>query len=206
VATHELTVAQFQKFRSDHKYDARFAPKRKCSVTAVSWYDAVAYCNWLSEQEGLQRCYEPNGKGEYAEGMKIPPDYLQRTGYRLPTEQEWAFMCRAGTTSTYGFGEPVKLLTKYAWWRGNAEFRVRRVGLKLPNALGVFDMHGNVYEWCHTLYQRDQSGMVVKNADRCVLRGGMFIFQPSLVRSATRYTNIPGTRAPTVSVRRELTP
>jgi formylglycine-generating enzyme required for sulfatase activity len=117
VATHEVTVAQFQRFRSDHEHDAKFARKLDCPVNMVSWFDAVTYCNWLSQQDGIphdQWCYEPNAQGNYAIGMKIPADFLERTGYRLPTREEWEFVCRGGTTSNYGFGEPLELVTKYA--------------------------------------------------------------------------------------------
>ncbi|MDA1166238.1 MAG: SUMF1/EgtB/PvdO family nonheme iron enzyme, partial [Planctomycetota bacterium] len=186
VATHEVTVAQFQKFRIDHKHYAQSAPKPDCPVNNVSWYDAVAYCNWLSEQAGLQRCYEPNDKGEYAGGMKIAADFLERSGYRLPTGEEWEFVCRAGTTSSYGFGEPVELLTKYGWYVGNAENQSWPVGVKLPNALGVFDMHGNVWEWGHSLFspQAGQTDVEVQTADSRLLRGGSFNNHSSYVRSA----------------------
>jgi formylglycine-generating enzyme required for sulfatase activity len=203
IATHEVTVAQFQKFRSDHKHDAPFAPKPHCPVNMVSWYDAVAYCNWLSEQEGLQRCYEPNDKSEYAEGMKIPADYLERTGYRLPTDEEWAFMCRAGTTSSYGFGEPVELLTEYGWYVSIADSHSWSVGVKLPNALGVFDMHGNATEWCHNLYspQAGQTDDAVRNNDGRLLRGGSFLGHTSVVRSAFRNFYQPSDRLDNIGFR-----
>ena len=189
VATHEVTVEQFQKYRSNHKYDAQNAPKSDCPVNMVSWYDAVAYCNWLSEQEGLQRCYEPNDKGEYAEGMRLPADYLERTGYRLPTDEEWEFVCRAGTTSTYGFGDPVELLASYGWYLSNAQAHSWSVGVKKPNALGLFDTHGNASEWCNGLYspQAGQADDAVKNSDRRLLRGGSFDDLTSDVCSADRY-------------------
>jgi formylglycine-generating enzyme required for sulfatase activity len=196
VATHEVTVAQFQKFRSDYQHDARYVPQTDCPANDVNWYDAVAYCNWLTDEENknrakddlLEKCYEPNEKGEYTAGMTIPADYLQRGGYRLPTEEEWAFVCRAGTTSTYGFGESVELLTKYGWYVSNAESHSWPVGVKLPNALGVFDMHGNAIEWCHSLYsdQAGQTDLEVKTADRRLLRGGSFGNHSSDVRSAYR--------------------
>jgi hypothetical protein len=200
VSTHEVTVAQFQKFRSDHKHLAQYAPKPDCPVNGVSWYDAVAYCNWLSKQEGIpkdQWCYERNDKGEYAEGMKIPADYLERSGYRLPTDEEWKFVCRANSTSSYGFGEPSELLASYAWYLDNSKNLSWPVGTRLPNALGMFDMHGNAYEWCHNLYSAVQSrsaDVSVKDADRRVLRGGSFDYRSSGVRSAYRNYNQPTNR------------
>ena len=195
VATHEVTVAQFQRFRSDHKHDGRYSPQPDCPVNAVSWYDAVAYCNWLSDQEELQRCYEPNDKGEYSEGMKIAADYLERTGYRLPTEKEWEFVCRAGTTSSFGFGEPVELLTKYVWYASNAESHMWPVGVKMPNSMGLCDMHGNAFEWCHNLHSpfAGQSDTVVRDSDARVSRGGAYHDSASFVRWDFRYNPVPPT-------------
>lgn len=196
VASHEITVEQFQKLRSDHKHDARYAQQADDPVNLVAWYDAVAYCNWLNEQEGIpkdQWCYEPNDRGEYAEGMKIAADFLSRTGYRLPTDEEREFMCRAGTTSTYGFGEPVELLRSYAWYSDNSESKLWSVGMKLPNPYGAFDMHGNAWEWCHSLYSppAGQTDGVVRTANSRTMRGGSFFDPPSNVRSAYRFTYEP---------------
>ena len=199
VATQEVTVKQFQKFRSDYKPEAQYAPQPDCPANLVSWYDAVAYCNWLNEQESIpkdQWCYEPNDKGEYAEGMKIDADFLSRNGYRLPTEEEWECMCRAGTTSTYGFGEPLELLRQYAWFKNNSENHLWSVGVKLPNRYGAFDMHGNAWEWSHSLYdsQAVQTNVHVVNSGRRELRGGSFYDYPQLVRSANRKNYQPDFR------------
>jgi eukaryotic-like serine/threonine-protein kinase len=197
VASHEVTVKQFQKFRRDYQHHVDNAPQPDCPVNGVSWYDAVAYCNWLNEQEDIpqdQWCYEPNDKGEYAEGMKIATDFLSRTGYRLPTDEEWEFLCRAETTSSYGFGEPVELLRSYAWYMANSESQSWSVGMKLPNRYGAFDMHGNADEWLHNLHSPPADQADVEGGGWRVLRGGSFYFQASLVRSAYRTTIQPDLR------------
>jgi formylglycine-generating enzyme required for sulfatase activity len=199
VAAHEVTVAQFQQFRKDHQHDPTSAPQPDCPVNRVSWFDSVAYCNWLCEKEGIpkdQWCYESNDKGEYAEGMKIPADFLQRTGYRLPTEAEWEYACRARTTTGYSFGEPEELVSRYAWFVSNSQARTSPVGLLRPNGLGLFDMHGNAWEWSHDSWESkgNDAVEVVKNQQVRVLRGVAFVATPGNVRSALRLSSLPVTR------------
>jgi formylglycine-generating enzyme required for sulfatase activity len=146
IASKEVTLEQFLKCRKGHKgyFQARDGP-----VDSVTWYEAAAYCNWLSKREGIpkeQWCYEPNEKGEYAEGMKLAPGCLRRAGYRLPTEWEWEYACRAGADTAFSFGEAEEILVKYAWHLHNSFGRPQPVGLLKPNDLGLFDMHGNVWE------------------------------------------------------------
>jgi formylglycine-generating enzyme required for sulfatase activity len=152
LAATEVTVAQFLAFRPKHPVDPSVAPTRDCPVSQVSWYDAVAYCNYLSERDGIakdQWCYErtPDGLWEFV------PDYRKRTGYRLPTEDEWIGACRAGARTQFGFGEAdEELVSQYAWWLRNAHAagvqRCFPVASLKPNDWGLFDMHGNVQEWC----------------------------------------------------------
>jgi formylglycine-generating enzyme required for sulfatase activity len=139
--------------------------------------------------------------------MKMAADYLRRTGYRLPTEAEWEFACRAGAETGYSFGEPEDLLGKYAWYSGNALSRSQPVGTLRPNDLGLFDMHGNVSEWVQDrvkAYIKTEGGKAAKDLedifdinskDYRVSRGGSFYVHTSLVRSAKRYSGAPATRS-----------
>ena len=117
----------------------------------MTWYGAAGYCNWLSKQEGLPEdewCYAPDERGQYIHGMKMMSNWEARTGFRLPTAVEWEYACRAGAVTTYSFGEPRELLEQYAWYTKNSPARSNPVGTKKPNDLGLFDLHGNLYEWC----------------------------------------------------------
>ena len=93
-------------------------------------------------------CYEPHEKGEYGPGMKAKDKYLELSGYRLPTEAEWEYACRAGTVTSRYYGETEELLKHYGWYAKNAELRTWPVGSKKPNDWGLFDLHGNIYCWC----------------------------------------------------------
>ena len=173
----------------------------------VTWYDSAGYCNWLSEQEGIpkeQWCYLPNEAGQYADGMKLASNSLERTGYRLPTEAEWEYACRASAEALFSFGEAGDLISKYSWNLGNSPTRTQSVGKLRPNDLGLFDMHGNVWEWCQNIYKPhamgenatpdiDDDSDVRNNVGR-MLRGGGFESRASSGRLAYRRTYVPTDR------------
>lgn len=124
-------------------------------IIGISWYDATAYCEWLREKTG--------------------------ENYGLPTEKEWEYSCRAGTKTEWSFGDDEKKLEKYAWYDENSNGTTHEVGKKLPNPWGLYDMHGNVWEWCEDWYYEDQDGKV--------LRGGSWDNFAYDVRSANRLRN-----------------
>jgi serine/threonine protein kinase/formylglycine-generating enzyme required for sulfatase activity len=147
IAAKEVTLEQFLEFRKDHPFQRQYAPSNDCPVMEVTWHDAAAYCNWLSQAEGIpedQWCYQQSAKGEYERAA----NHLQRTGYRLPTEAEWEYACRAGADTAFSFGEPDDLLDRYAWFVKNSGSKSHPGGMLKPNDLGLFDMHGNAWEWC----------------------------------------------------------
>jgi serine/threonine protein kinase len=176
VGSTEVTVEQFRAFRKDHFVDQAVATTPDSPVNKVTWYDVAAYCNWLSQQEGIrddQWCYVPNKDGK----LDFAPDYQRRTGYRLPTEDEWEFACRAGARTSWSFGEAdEELVGHYAWWFGNARDgglqRAFSVGLLKPNDFGLFDMHGNLFEWCQESATPQQNSFI--DDLECATRGGSY--------------------------------
>jgi eukaryotic-like serine/threonine-protein kinase len=211
IASKEVTVEQFETFLKENprvqaKNSKPFSPIPTCPMNSVSWYDAAAYCNWLSEREGFpedQWCYGPNEKGDYAGGMKVMSNAENRKGYRLPTEAEWEYSCRAGASTGYSFGEPWELVEKYGWYYKNSPIRTQPVGSLKPNDLGLFDLHGNVWEWCEeSINELKMIGNTthitistfLEDKDPRMLRGGSFDLQPTSVRSADRGWNAPSYR------------
>ena len=140
----------------------------------------------------------PNEIGKFAEGMTVKKDYLRLTGYRLPTEAEWEFACRAGTTTRYYFGSDEVLLPDYARYRANSDRHAWPVAGRMPNDLGLFDMHGNLWQWTQwpsasypareaaLLNDSEEGGMVRYNRP-AALRGGDYDARPDHVRAAFRY-------------------
>ncbi len=120
-------------------------------VMAVNWYDVVKWCNARSEKEGKTPVYTLNG-AVYKIGEVAPTEVASANGYRLPSEKEWEFAARGGTqTKGYRYSGSNNL-DKVGWYSGNSGFAVREVGKKQANELGIFDMSGNLLEWCGSWY------------------------------------------------------
>jgi formylglycine-generating enzyme required for sulfatase activity len=207
IGMHEITVAQFAAFQSMHLSDRTIAREDDAPANMITWYDAAAYCNWLSEQEGIppeQWCYNPGQPFE--EGMKPVPEYLHLTGYRLPTEAEWEYACRAGATTPYYFGVTESLLDQYAWYASNSNSKgMNSVGRMRPNRFGLFDMNGNAIEWCQeaempydprlSISDDTEDDAPLENTQRRRQRGGAFTFLSSAMRSANRVAFQPSERS-----------
>ena len=201
IGTKEVTNSQFRRFiRATGvkmpPVTRKYSPDDEGPMIMVAWYRAAQYCRWLSEQAGVpeeQMCYPPIE--EIKEGMVPYPDYLTRTGFRLPTEAEWEFACRAGAVTSRSYGNSEELLSRYGWYLANAEDRAWRGGSLKPNDFGLFDMYGNTWEWCQESWNsywqskatKDEADVTpLSDGSNRVLRGGSFDSPAKNVRSAYR--------------------
>ncbi len=167
-------------------------------VTEVSWLDAVRFCNRLSKEAGRPACYRIWGR---------TVRWVRDTGgYRLPTEAEWEYAARAGTESRWSFGDDEARLGGFAWFDGNSGGKAHPVAKKEPNPWGLYDMHGNVLEWCWDVFAEYDTGPAADPRGPTtgawrVLRGGSFWNAPGRLRSAVRYWNGPENRVRLIGFR-----
>jgi len=212
VCDREVTRAQYERFASKtgqtlEEID-KWCPTGQHPIIAPNWYESVSYCRWLTRRADLRdtdQCYEnmeklPKNPEGYPIIPKDWPIHFDRLGFRLPTEAEWECACRSSTVTAFGFGSDRRLLDSYGWFHGNSNKTTHTGGELRPNLRGLFDMHGNVYEWCHDWYAFDYPKDEVENpsgpptGERRVLRGGGWVIGDLYCRSAFRRRIHPADR------------
>jgi serine/threonine protein kinase/formylglycine-generating enzyme required for sulfatase activity len=220
IAASPVTIEQFCGSRPERQEDrdmrlTKVVRTADCPQTAITWFEAAEYCNWLSDKDRIapdQWCYERNAQGKYAEGMRPKENYLALSGYRLPTEAEWEFACRAGTTTQFYCGQDDAVLADYAWYENNSSAHIWPVAHLKPNDFGLFDMHGNVWQWCECpslIYPTgpeiagDERTTVeaITNAMPAALRGGSYKNLPRNIRASGRQLIRPESHEPNYGFR-----
>jgi serine/threonine protein kinase/formylglycine-generating enzyme required for sulfatase activity len=219
IASKEVTTEQFRHFLdANPKIRDRFSRnygQDQEPIGHVTWVEAVEYCRWLSEKEQVSQkemCYPR--LGEISAGMPMEKGFLGRIGYRLPTEEEWEYACRAGSITSRYFGGAPEMLVKYAWHSRNSDLHAWPVGQLKPNDFGLFDMYGNIGEWCQyrlpTSGSRSSQRLLGIDKDgvsgaldnpECGWRGGSFWALASRHRSAATSEVTWTTRMPTLGFR-----
>jgi formylglycine-generating enzyme required for sulfatase activity len=180
LGVHEVTQAQYEKVigKNPSHFQGAVVSNENADlpVENVSWDDAVEFCKKLSD---------------------LPEEMKAGRVYRLPTEAEWEYACRAGSKTAYSFDDEEGLLPEYGWFSSNSSYRTHTVGLLEPNAWGLYDMHGNVWEWCSDRYVEYPKGAVSdpsgpKEGSYRVYRGGCWSNVAADCQSADRNWGTPG--------------
>ncbi len=149
--------------------------------------------------EGIRR--RAARRSAQSEMLALPPDYLKRNGYRLPTEVEWEYACRAGTTTLWSHGSSENMLDEYGWYAANSHNTMHPAGMLKPNLLGLFDMHDNAWQWCHADPSHPHDEDKTHNSSALILRGGSFSDPADRCRSNSPWWLDPRAGYPNVGFR-----
>jgi len=206
IGEYEVTQKEYKKIMGKNPSSFSSFNGDNLPVENVSWYDAIEYCNKRSQKEGLTPVYtinklkkDPNNQNSNDKVKWIVTWNKNANGYRLPTEAEWEYACRAGMNTAFNNNNDdyanSTSVSEVAWYINNTNLRTHDVGMKDANAWGLYDMHGNVWEWCWNWYgdyssEAQTDPMGASSGFFRVSRGGGCDSSAEQVRSAYRSNNI----------------
>ena len=186
MSVYEITQGQYKSVTGTSPSDNGHGVGDNYPVNMVSWWDAIKYCNALSVKSRYQPCYnESTGDCDFS-----------KNGFRLPTEAEWEYACRAGSRTRYNLGDVISDLDRAGWYENNSGYTSHPAGQKTPNAWGLYDMHGNVWEWCNDWYENYSSASQsnptgAQTGSSRMIRGGNWSSSAHDCRSARRFSHYP---------------
>ena len=222
----EITMEELSAFEPSYAgYMKQLAAKPSDGGFAADWYDSVAFCRWLSTQSGIAEDGQSYASPESLSKEDYPreptpsanwaprnwPLQLGQLGFRLPTESEWEVASRSGGRTAYGYGSDVGLLGRFGWFQENSGKQVHPPRELCPSVRGLFDMHGNIFEWTHDWYSDFKETAVVDpmvsaGGTNRVIRGGGWIRDAANCRAAIRNTVGPTDRTNSFGFRVALSP